>query len=445
MKYNYDHFRFGYYTSAREGHARAGEAAPDAELVDLDGGTVRLSSLWSERPLVIEFGSITCPVFVHKIDAMDALAKSWGERVRFVVVYVREAHPGDQRPAHETMVEKTTAARVLVMREGVARPILVDDLDGSVNRAYGPMPNGVAVIGTDGVIAYRADWCEPHEIDRAAGRLVDAGGRASEVEHVDVRDNFTTPSPKLLATATRVLTKAGSPALTDFLSELPKMLPFRAVTTLRGIRKERREAREREVLGPRFREALTYASELHGDHLRKGSGVPYLAHLLGVSGLVLEADGTEEEAIAALLHDALEDRSERTSADAIARRFGDRVVAIVMGCTDVELDELDERGPETSRARKELAVEHLRACTDPGILRVAAADKVHNARTMARDLKRDGAEVWDRFNVGREGQLVYYRGVVDALGEAFDKADDPPPRWLVDELAEAVEAMAAAG
>lgn len=444
MTYNYDHFRFGYYTAAREDHARAGERAPDGELVDLDGRSVRLSSLWSERPLVLEFGSITCPVFVHKIGAMDALAESWGERVGFAVVYVREAHPGDERPAHETMVEKTTAARVLVMREGVARPVLVDDLDGAVNRAYGPMPNGVAVIGTDGVIAYRADWCEPHEVDRAVGRLVESGGRASEVEHVDVRDNFTTPSPKLLATATRVLTKAGSPALTDFLSELPKMLPFRAATALREAREERREAKEREVLGPRFREALAYAAELHADHVRKGSGVPYLAHLLGVAGLVLEADGTEEEAIAALLHDALEDRSERTSVDAIIRRFGDRVAAIVLGCTDVELEDLDDRGPETSEARKELAVEHLRACTDPGILRVAAADKLHNARTMARDLKRDGAEVWDRFNVGREGQLVYYRGLVEALGETFDRIPDPPPRWLVDELAEAVEAMAAA-
>lgn len=442
MSYNYDHFRFGHYLSARDDHARAGDAAPDAGLLDPEGGTVRLSTLWSERPLVIEFGSITCPVFVHEIEAMDALAETWDGRARFVVVYVREAHPGDERPAHETMVEKTTAARVLVMREGLDRPVLVDDLDGTVNRAYGPMPNGVAVIGTDGVIAYRADWCEPHQVDRAVGRLVEAGGRAGEVEHVDVRDNFTTPSPGLLATATRVLTKAGSPALTDFLSELPKMLPFRAATAIREAREERREAKDREVLGPRFREALAYAAELHADHVRKGSGVPYVAHLLGVAGLVLEAEGDEREAIAALLHDALEDRHERTSVDAIARRFGDRVAAIVTGCTDVDLDDLEERGPETSEARKELAVEHLRACTDAGILRVAAADKLHNARTMARDLARDGPEVWDRFNVGREAQLVYYRGLVDALGEAFDRIPDPPPRWLVDELAEAVEAMA---
>lgn len=445
MTYNYDHFRLAHYLAAGGDHARAGERAPDGELVDLEGDTVRLSSLWAEGPLVLEAGSITCPVFVHGIEAMDALADAWLGRARFVVVYTREAHPGEKRPAHRTMADKVAAARDLVAKEGVRRTVLVDDLGGSVSRAYGPFPNGVAVIGTDGVIALRADWCDPEEVDRALERLARANGTGEEAAPVDVRDNFASPSPGLLATSVRILGKAGGGALRDALSEFPRMIPVRATAALRGVWEERREARTREVLGPRFREALAYAAELHADHRRKGSGVPYLAHLLGVAGLVLEAGGDEDEAIAALLHDALEDRGDRTSPDAIARRFGDRVAVIVLGCTDVGVDALEDRGPATSEARKRGAVAHLRTCADPAVLRVAAADKLHNARTMARDLRTEGPEVWGRFNVVREVQLAYYRGLVDALGEAFDRAPDALPRWLVDELAEAVEAMAAAG
>lgn len=445
MTYNYDHFRLTHYLAAGDDHARAGERAPDGVLVDLEGNTVRLSSLWAEAPLVLESGSITCPVFVHGIEGMDALAEAWRGRARFVVAYTREAHPGEKRPAHWTMADKVAAARDLVTQEDVKRAVLVDDLEGSVSRAYGPFPNGVAVIGTDGVIAFRADWCDPEEVDRALGRLAEARGLARDVPPVDVRDNFTSPSPGLLATSVRILGRAGGAALRDALAEFPRMIPLRATAALRGAWEERREARRGEALGPRFREALAYAAELHADHRRKGSGVPYLAHLLGVTGLVLEAGGDEEEAIAALLHDALEDRSERTSAEAIARRFGDRVAAIVLGCTDVGVDALEDRGPATSGARKKAAVAHLRTCADPAVLRVAAADKLHNARTIARDLKTEGPEVWSRFNVGPEVKLAYYRGLVDALGEAFGRIPDAPPRWLVEELAEAVEAMAAGG
>jgi (p)ppGpp synthase/HD superfamily hydrolase len=176
-------------------------------------------------------------------------------------------------------------------------------------------------------------------------------------------------------------------------------------------------------LGDRFDLALTYASQLHRGDVRKGSGVPYVAHLLSVCALVLEDGGTEEEAIAGLLHDALEDHPEQADRTLIALDFGPRVLELVEGCTDTPPDFRGGRKPPW-KARKEAYIEHVRGA-DAGGVRVSLADKLHNARAILADYRRIGDALWARFNVGspepaeiRRQVLWYYRSLANAFREA---------------------------
>lgn len=158
---------------------------------------------------------------------------------------------------------------------------------------------------------------------------------------------------------------------------------------------------------PRYAEALTYAAALHLQQKRKGSGIPYISHVLAVSSLVWEAGGSQEEAIASLLHDALEDQGEHTSYEEISSRFGPRVAEIVRACSDTE------QVPKPPwRERKQAYLEHLRTA-DEGTLRVSLADKLHNARSILSD----GPDVWARFSAGREEQLWYYGALADIFAE----------------------------
>ncbi len=164
-------------------------------------------------------------------------------------------------------------------------------------------------------------------------------------------------------------------------------------------------------LTQRFEDAFKYAADLHRKQFRKGTGIPYLAHLLGVTALVLEDGGDEDQAIAALLHDAAEDQGGRAILEEIKIRFGDRVASIVDGCTDTYED------PKPAwRQRKENYIEHLRLAA-PDVRRVSLADKLQNARSILVDLKRSGDEVWGRFNGGKEGTMWYYRALVKVFQE----------------------------
>jgi GTP pyrophosphokinase len=189
-------------------------------------------------------------------------------------------------------------------------------------------------------------------------------------------------------------------------------------------------------LSERFDDALGLASDLHRSQPRKGTEIPYVSHLLAVASLVIEAGGDEDQAIAALLHDAIEDQGTRIDRDDIAKRFGDRVVRIVEACTD-EIPGSIERTPENSLDRKERYLVHLKTAPEEALL-VSCADKLHNARSIARDLEVRGKPVWDRFNVGREGTLRYYKGLVTVFRER-----GIAPGWLLDELEQAVNRMAA--
>ena len=175
----------------------------------------------------------------------------------------------------------------------------------------------------------------------------------------------------------------------------------------------------------RFQQALDYAAGLHAAQERKGSTVPYVAHLLGVASLVLYHGGTEDEAIAALLHDAIEDQGGDETRQEIRGHFGPVVAEIVEGCTDT-----DEVPKPPWRPRKEAYIAHVRRAS-PSVRLVSAADKLDNARSILRDYRAVGEAVWKRFTGGREGTLWYYR----ALVQAFRETGTNP---LVEELAEVV-------
>ena len=154
---------------------------------------------------------------------------------------------------------------------------------------------------------------------------------------------------------------------------------------------------------PRYSEALQWAAELHGSQRRKGKEVPYISHLMAVSAMVWEDGGDEEQAIAALLHDAIEDAG--VSQTQIGALFGERVGRIVADCTDTSGAVLPGEEKEPWILRKTRYVEHLRS-VQLDSLRVTAADKAHNARDMVLDARRDSSS-WERFNAGLAGTVWY--------------------------------------
>jgi (p)ppGpp synthase/HD superfamily hydrolase len=152
-----------------------------------------------------------------------------------------------------------------------------------------------------------------------------------------------------------------------------------------------------------YDEALVYASELHRDQVRKGSGIPYIAHLLSVSSRVLSAGGTEVQAIAGLLHDAAEDQGGQATLDVIKTKFGTEVAQIVSDCTD---SWVEPKPPWRPRKEAYLAILPKKAKTS---LLVSLADKVDNAEAILNDYRNIGERLWERFTGGREGTIWYYR------------------------------------
>jgi (p)ppGpp synthase/HD superfamily hydrolase len=178
------------------------------------------------------------------------------------------------------------------------------------------------------------------------------------------------------------------------------------------------------LLSPAFNEAVSWALDLHANHLRKGTAIPYVSHLMAVTANVLEAGGTETEAMAAILHDAVEDTA--ATVEDVRERFGDEVAGIVDGCSDADVI------PKPPwKARKLAYIEHLKEASE-SVLIVSMADKYHNANAILKDYREIGEELWNRFNGGREGSLWYYEelakvitpratGRLERLGKAFEK------------------------
>lgn len=186
----------------------------------------------------------------------------------------------------------------------------------------------------------------------------------------------------------------------------------------------RREPR----LGERFERALVFAARAHRRQVRKGSGVPYVGHLLGVCSLVIEDGGTEDEAIAALLHDVVEDQGGMERLTEIGEQFGEHVAEIVLACSDaVEIPK------PPWRERKQAYLDRL-GSEPESVLRISVADKLFNARAILRDYLEVGDEVWTRFRAGRDEQLWYLRTLSDTLTRVFGGR-------LAKELAETVDEL----
>ena len=181
-------------------------------------------------------------------------------------------------------------------------------------------------------------------------------------------------------------------------------------------------------LSSRYEAALVMASQLHASQKRKGTSIPYISHLLAVSSLVLEHGGSEDQAIAALLHDAVEDQGGLPTLVKIRDHFGDVVAEIVDHCTDA----YEEPKPEW-RIRKEEYIASIAKKPLDAVL-VSCADKLHNARAILNDLRTLGDELWGRFTGGKEGTLWYYQSLVDAFDDTLGNSLSEELKRTVNEI-----------
>jgi hypothetical protein len=215
--YNYQTFSYSLaeleLTDWLERGPHPGEMAPDFTLDDLDGHRIRLSDLRG-RPVVLEFGSYTCPIFCDRVPAMEQLATRHPEVV-FLVIAVREAHPGEITGPHTSLARKRQAARRLAIEEGIRRQVLIDDLEGSVHQAYGGAWNAVYVIDREGRIAFRRAWNHPDEVAQTLTALAN-GQPSPEGESVQMAQ-----LPGRGAIGLRLLERGGRQALLDFYRTAP--------------------------------------------------------------------------------------------------------------------------------------------------------------------------------------------------------------------------------
>lgn len=211
--YNYRHFDpRGYDPTAFPG-PRPGEKAVDFEAETLEGERVRLSDFFG-RPIVLEAGSISCMMYVRNIPTMTDLARRYPD-VQFLVLYVREAHPGHKIGPHASQEEKRQRARETVNAEGENRTVLIDDVDGTAHRRYGLWPNFVYVIDAEGVVRMRGDWSKPEKVEQVLAAL-DSGKVVGQ--------EFYPPKPAPMALNWRVLRRAGLDAAWDFVTAMPALL-----------------------------------------------------------------------------------------------------------------------------------------------------------------------------------------------------------------------------
>src|SRR6188474_921063 len=181
----------------------------------------------------------------------------------------------------------------------------------------------------------------------------------------------------------------------------------------------------------RFASAMAYAYQVHSGQRRKGAGIPYFAHVLGVTAIAMEYGADEDEAIGALLHDAAEDGGGEATLAEIRARFGDAVGDIVLGCSDSLVEDPEDKLPW--RERKENYLAHLENASQSVCL-VSAADKLHNVRSIIRDYHQHGDEIWPRFQGRRDDTLWYYETVAHALARRYHSPLTRDLQQAVDEL-----------
>ncbi|HVP42309.1 MAG TPA: deiodinase-like protein [Terriglobales bacterium] len=234
--YNYEKFTRDLLVKDMEacrsaGGPEPGEKAPDFEGRTLDGDKIRLSDFRGDRNVVVTFGSATCPMTAGSIGGMNKLCEVYrGEDVRFLFVYVREAHPGEEIPAHQEMKDKVRAAQILQAEEQIEMPIVVDELSGPIHRRYGKLPNPTYLIDKSGRVAFRCLWTQPGVVEDALEALLERQ-RERGVDHAVVNSGEDRSMPVSYAVihAYRALERGGQRSLADFRESMG--LPGRAFLT----------------------------------------------------------------------------------------------------------------------------------------------------------------------------------------------------------------------
>jgi len=211
--YNYEHFDPKEYNFKTFVGPKPGELYVDFEATTLNGEKVRLST-YLDKPIVLETGSITCPIYASRTKAMNKLMHDHPE-VHFLLLYIREAHPGKRTAAIKHFEEKMEHAKSARELYDERREILVDDLDGTAHQLYGSMPNMTYLIGQDGIIRFRANWTNIDALERILNQ---------ENKELIIKEDFydlEKPNPLI---AIRTLLIGGVDALIEFLITLPQLL-----------------------------------------------------------------------------------------------------------------------------------------------------------------------------------------------------------------------------
>lgn len=211
MDYNYQRFRISNYDYEKFPGPKAGDKMLDFKLHTLEGREVKLSD-YAGRWLVVETGSLTCPMYVKNIRPIDKLTAKYPD-VAFVVVYVREAHPGSRRGAHADLQEKTALAEEMKAEFKENREVLVDSVDGDMHKAYGSFPNMVYIIDPEGTVVYRCDWSFAKKIDAVLQNRPEINDQERVV--------IITAAPWIMIPVTL---KGGWDALWDLVIELPGVI-----------------------------------------------------------------------------------------------------------------------------------------------------------------------------------------------------------------------------
>lgn len=211
--YNYDNFKPEYYDPKNFPGPKAGEKFIDISLRDLTENIVSLSD-YLDKPTVIETGSITCPIYANNVPKMKSLEKKFPD-INFLLVYVREAHPGERIAGHQTLADKIKLAPKVKDLYGDNRKVLVDDLGGSFHVKYGSMPDMVYVINTKGTVVFRGDWNNPRKLYGVLSGL--------QENQIEPEEHFgpQKPTPFL---AVKVLLKGGWIAVKDFIKGIPGVI-----------------------------------------------------------------------------------------------------------------------------------------------------------------------------------------------------------------------------
>ena len=224
-QYNYPEFKKTDLTRMMErqfGDAPdPGERAPDFELRTIDGDKIRLGDYRDDKNVVLTFGSATCPLTAASISGLRDLYDDFSDDdVEFLFVYVREAHPGEELPPHQTMSDKVQAAEILRDEEDLEMPILIDDLSGKVHRKYSGQPNPSFLVDKSGRVAYRQLATDPSDLRDAIEELLDRQ-RERGVDHAVVHggQDLSMPAIRPMVYAHRALERGGQRSISNFRSE----------------------------------------------------------------------------------------------------------------------------------------------------------------------------------------------------------------------------------